>query len=1151
MGAVVGAFFVAQPALADTTDAPSPEDAVLAQQWDAPENANTTVEGSAPTDTEIWQSADGSRALSGDTAKTGGQAQRVTGTVTVGAPGIGALPYFSLQDFPLWDDTTARVNIANGNLLVGANDSRINGAGVGTRVDRFYNGLGSVDGAFGGGWTLGTGQDTGLVITASTITVQGANGFKTAFTSDGSGGWTPPAGFAATMRKSGTQWVLQYNKSGEKLVFSAGGYLAKDTDRNNTGLSLAYTSNKLTTISDAAGRTNTFAYTGAFINTLNDAGSRQTTYARDSSNRLVTITAPDGAVASYTYDTTGRLSTITGPDGAGVTTFTYDTSHRVTKLTQTVTSTTGGAKADKVTSFTYSAGKTIVKDARGNSSTFTLDTQGRVTIAKDQLGNERSQTWNTNSNVQSSTSAFASDSTAGNSTTYDYDALNNATQISLPTGAAASAQYAVDPKCPTAGSGNPNLPKCSQDSAGNSKSMQYDTAGNLTSVKDTTSGGTGATVQQTAYENSAGTICSAKTGQVCSTTNGNNKTTTYAYNADGEVASITAPAPLGVTSYTYDSLSRVKTTTDGTGQTNTYLYDAADRLIETAFPTSRTFDKTGAVYKDNGAVTKTIDITQEPYSNQVKEVSTSTFYDYDTLGQLMKKEYDTTATRYLTPCCGGGGSARAAAVTPVDVPATPKYVMTFTYDAGGNISQLVDPSGTTVYAYDAANQVAKVKEPGGTCPTTGTAPAANSGCITFAYDGNGSEITRTYPGGTTKATSYDNSGRTKRITTKTAGASTLADIGYSYTATDGSDQTMIQARTSYKEVGITANATTNYTYDSLGRVTQAQEKVGSTVSASWVYGYDKAGNRTSQTRAGSTGATAGTLTYTYNAANELTSATGDTNSWTYNGVGDQTKNGATGDTSIISTRGQVNNIGATDFAYVGAGNADLTNAEGDDYYSSPLGATGQKNGARTLSFTRAPSGEILGERSTAAPTQYFSTDLIGSVSGLLSPSGAFVGGYSYSPYGETRSSTNNASTTANTVRYIGMNKTAGVDTYKLGARYYDSTIGRFSQQDPSGQESNPFAYASSNPINLADPTGYLGAEQVVSILDALLTGKDVYDLFSADSTAEGISAEFAIACGLIAGAIAAPTVAGTLVAIGGCAVAGVLLDNALADEGIA
>ncbi|MCX5261242.1 RHS repeat-associated core domain-containing protein [Streptomyces canus] len=44
--------------------------------------------------------------------------------------------------------------------------------------------------------------------------------------------------------------------------------------------------------------------------------------------------------------------------------------------------------------------------------------------------------------------------------------------------------------------------------------------------------------------------------------------------------------------------------------------------------------------------------------------------------------------------------------------------------------------------------------------------------------------------------------------------------------------------------------------------------------------------------------------------------------------------------------------------------------------------------------------------------------------------------------------------------------------YKMGARYYDPNLGRFTQPDPSGQEGNAaYLYAGGAPVNHSDPTG--------------------------------------------------------------------------------
>nr|WP_155069221.1 RHS repeat-associated core domain-containing protein [Streptomyces taklimakanensis] len=50
--------------------------------------------------------------------------------------------------------------------------------------------------------------------------------------------------------------------------------------------------------------------------------------------------------------------------------------------------------------------------------------------------------------------------------------------------------------------------------------------------------------------------------------------------------------------------------------------------------------------------------------------------------------------------------------------------------------------------------------------------------------------------------------------------------------------------------------------------------------------------------------------------------------------------------------------------------------------------------------------------------------------------------------------------------------------YKMGARYYDPNLGRFTQPDPSGQETNPYLYAAGGPANRIDPTGLLSWSSV-------------------------------------------------------------------------
>ncbi|RAJ32822.1 RHS repeat-associated protein [Kitasatospora sp. SolWspMP-SS2h] len=82
-----------------------------------------------------------------------------------------------------------------------------------------------------------------------------------------------------------------------------------------------------------------------------------------------------------------------------------------------------------------------------------------------------------------------------------------------------------------------------------------------------------------------------------------------------------------------------------------------------------------------------------------------------------------------------------------------------------------------------------------------------------------------------------------------------------------------------------------------------------------------------------------------------------------------------------------------------------------------------------------------------------------------------VGACTYTPYGTARTTTE---TVAQPWRYTG----AYLDPtglYKMGARSYDPALGRFTQPDPSGRETNPYAYTAGDPVNHTDPNGLSSA----------------------------------------------------------------------------
>jgi RHS repeat-associated protein len=78
--------------------------------------------------------------------------------------------------------------------------------------------------------------------------------------------------------------------------------------------------------------------------------------------------------------------------------------------------------------------------------------------------------------------------------------------------------------------------------------------------------------------------------------------------------------------------------------------------------------------------------------------------------------------------------------------------------------------------------------------------------------------------------------------------------------------------------------------------------------------------------------------------------------------------------------------------------------------------------------------------------------------------------YTYDPYGLTTKVTF-AGAVANPWRYTGQYQDTTTGLYKIGARYYQAELGRWTQPDPSGLDQNAHLYVAGNPVNFTDPSG--------------------------------------------------------------------------------
>ena len=124
-------------------------------------------------------------------------------------------------------------------------------------------------------------------------------------------------------------------------------------------------------------------------------------------------------------------------------------------------------------------------------------------------------------------------------------------------------------------------------------------------------------------------------------------------------------------------------------------------------------------------------------------------------------------------------------------------------------------------------------------------------------------------------------------------------------------------------------------------------------------------------------------------------------------------------------------------------------------------------------YTHGPNTDDPLIRQTASGAQYYHADGLGSIVAMTSsPAGNAI--YGLARYDVWGNVTGTLVAPIPAYGYTGREPDeTGLIYYR--ARYYDPTIGRFTQRDPIGLQGglNQYAYTNNNPVNLTDPSGNL------------------------------------------------------------------------------
>ncbi|WP_442545223.1 RHS repeat domain-containing protein [Arthrobacter sp. KN11-1C] len=946
----------------------------------------------------------------------------------------------------LTDMTAMSWNPTNGNVVLTGQLLHVKGAGRDLGIGWRYNSLNDTRPTLSVGGTeaaVTVGGDNSVVYTAP-------DGGTYTFAPAGTGAWAMPPGLNATITTfTSTAVTIRFNDTGYSNEYTKVGsvfQLTSQDDQNATApnkITFTYnTAGLLTTINDTiGGRPVTFSYNdpnnaGQPSQIHDDALSRDIYLEYSGPNGAMSkVTDATGAVMSFGYGGSNNQITTITDDAGTVTTLAYDASTRLSQATYAT-----GKPIQSVWQYTYASYPVdgffaYVKDPNLKTTYFRSITQNQVVQTQDPLGDQAQFTVDGHDNVTST------QATLGNTTTYTFNANNSLTKVTNPAGGTAGAETTFAYPSNT---GNPlsnYQPTSSVSSENQTTSYSYDA--NTNNRYQTTTpgagGGAGGTPKLNYQGDAAGTTCGAKKGQVCKSTDGNGNVTTYAYGALGMPTTVTPPSPLGAVTNVYDAASRLTKSTDGKGQVTLYDYDDNDRLIQI----------------DKG----------------VNCASNCVSYTYDTRGNLTQSQDDTGNTNFTWDAQNRPTSKSFSGTTT-----------SVTYDGASNVVSFTDPTGTVNYAYDAANRLLTLAEPGGSCPATPAFPNSTK-CTGFSYDNNNRRTATKYPNGVTNTTVYDGASRVTSITATNSSNAVLAKRAYTFTVNGTKDGAL------RKTVTTETGAVTTYGYDEINRLTSA---VTGSTTETWTY--DKDGNRTVDTKTGTAN-----VYSAYNGADQLcwsgasagscATPPGGATSYSYDANGNTTASGSTTQTYNIFDQFTSNTSGstATNYTYNGPRNDSRLTAGATAFLNGSLGITQQTTAGATTSFIRDPSGNLISMRTSTGASFYYTMDGLGSTILLTDSAQAAAATYSYDSWGNTTSSGAQAAT--NPWTYAGGYNDTTNNRIKFGARYYNPFRGRFTQVDPSGQESNRYAYVGCNPINAKDPTGLdFGSCLRDSIISATLWG---------------------------------------------------------------
>ncbi len=490
------------------------------------------------------------------------------------------------------------------------------------------------------------------------------------------------------------------------------------------------------------------------------------------------------------------------------------------------------------------------------------------------------------------------------------------------------------------------------------------------------------------------------------------------YDALGRVLSRTLPEGQQE-SMVYDAIGNLIQRTDFKGQVSTYNYDVNDRLTQ-------------VIYEGGLSETYAYDAVGNRVQASKTEngVTSSWVYRYDTLNRLISETQFTGTAQEVT--------------------------LSYEYDAQGNRTTLTETTASSVrvtrYTFDALNRLKTVQDP-------------DANITTYSYDAVGNQVGMVHQNSIQTTYVYDELNRLTGLNHRDASNTILKSFDYTLLANG--------KRAKIEEAD---GRISDYTYDSLYRLTQEAVFDPENTSHNASYSYDMVGNRIVEVVNGVTTqytyndndwlVQTGGITYTYNENGSTLTETLDSNvtSYTYNA-----KNELIGQNQNSEDTVYLYNTDGIRIGQASSQGQTLYTLDNNRSYAQVI--TEQRDGSEAVSYTYGDD-LVSQKRGTEVSTYHY--DGLGSTRVLSDSAGSISDEYDYDAFGEIL---NQLGSTENNYLFTGEQFDSNLDQYYLRARYYNQNVGRFTQMDTfMGRSEDPvtlhkYLYANADPVNGIDPSG--------------------------------------------------------------------------------